>query len=193
MIPSLYDSFKRLSDGGSVYLISDTHFEYSDCKFMDKDWISPQEQIDIINQYVYKNDTLIHLGDVGNPEWMKQIKGYKLLIMGNHDESKMRFLPYFNEIYEGCLFIGEKLLLSHEPVIVDYALNIHGHDHNGNAYPYEKYPEYHHINLAANIIEYTPVSLKDIIKNNGLSKIKSIHRKTINEAIERKKEKELII
>ena len=193
MIESLYDSFKWWSEKGSVWIISDTHFEDSDSKLMDPNWINPEEQIKILNKYVHKNDTLIHLGDVGNPEWMKYIKGYKVLLMGNHDEGKTNFIPYFNEVYEGCLFIGKKLLLSHEPVIVDYALNIHGHDHSGKAYPHEEYPDYHHINLAANIIDYTPVSLKDIIKNVGMSKIKSIHRKTIDKATEKKKEKELII
>ena len=53
---------------------------------MDPNWITPEEQIDIINKLVHKNDCLILLGDVGNVEWIKKIKaGYKVLITGNHD------------------------------------------------------------------------------------------------------------
>ena len=91
MIDTLYDKFKPWSAKGSIYIISDTHFEDADCKLMDKNWISPQEHIDNIKKYVHKNDTLIHLGDVGNPEWMAQIKAHKVLIMGNHDQSATKF------------------------------------------------------------------------------------------------------
>lgn len=181
MIATLYDKFKPWSQNGSVYIISDTHFEDSDCKLMDKDWIEPQQQIEILKKYAHKNDTLIHLGDVGNPEWMNKLKCYKVLIMGNHDQSKSRFTDYFDEIYEGPLFIAEKILLSHEPVIgLDWCLNIHGHDH-GN-----RIDDVSHINLAANVCGYTPLSLSALIKGGVLSKINTIHRETINRAIERK-------
>ena len=49
MIPTLYEPFRHWSDGGSVYILSDLHFDDADCKFMSPDWISPQEQISIIN------------------------------------------------------------------------------------------------------------------------------------------------
>lgn len=186
MINTLYDKFKPWSDGGSVFIISDTHFEDSAPKLMDPNWITSEEQVEIIRKYVHKNDTLIHLGDVGNPTWMQRIPGYKVLIMGNHCAGKKNYTLYFDEVYEGCLFIAEKILLSHEPVIVDYALNIHGHDHSGKSYPYDKYPDYHHVNLAANLCNYTPVNLKDIINTGVLKQIKSIHRRTIDEATERK-------
>ena len=65
MINSLYPIFRHWSEKGSVYIISDTHFEDSNCKLMDSDWITPEEQVKIINSMVHKNDTLIHLGDVG--------------------------------------------------------------------------------------------------------------------------------
>lgn len=92
MIPSLYDSFKHWSNNGSVYIISDTHFEDGDCKYMDAEWPDPQTHINNIKKYVHKNDTLIHLGDVGNAEWLNQIKAYKVLIMGNHDSGASNYL-----------------------------------------------------------------------------------------------------
>lgn len=189
MIKQLYDCFQHWSDGGSVWIISDTHFEDNDCKLMDKNWISPVEQVKIINELVYKNDTLIHLGDTGNCNpYMNQINAhYKVLIMGNHQSGRSNYTKYFNEIYDGALFIGPKLLLSHEPVGVPFALNIHGHDHNNKEY-YKDGCKY--LNLAANVCNYTPVNLGKIIKDGILSDISSIHRITIDNATDRKKIKQ---
>ena len=116
MIKTLYPIFQYWSEKGSVYLLSDTHFADSDCKMMDPDWISPEEQVSIINGLVKKNDTFICLGDVGSREFAAQIKaGHKVLILGNHDRKK-DYKDIFDEIYDGPLFIAEKILLSHEPV-----------------------------------------------------------------------------
>lgn len=196
MIATLYDKFKPWSAGGSVWIFSDPHFEDSDCKLMDLSWISPQKQIDYINKKVMPADTLIILGDIGNPEWVKKIKSRnKILIMGNHDVSRTKFEPYFNEIYEGPVFIAEKILLSHEPILNSNWLNIHGHDHSisdgievmrdprDSAFEgLTKKPTVVGINLAANVIGYEPVNLKDIINKGYLNKINSIHRETINNA-----------
>ena len=72
MIKSLYKCFQHWSKTGSVYIISDTHFEDQDCSFMDPNWIKPEEQVKIINSLVKKSDTIICLGDVGNVEWSGQ-------------------------------------------------------------------------------------------------------------------------
>ena len=76
---------------------------------------------------------------------------------------------------------------SHEPVYgLSWCLNIHGHDHNG----VEAYAEgCKHLNLAANVCGYTPVSLGKLIKDGILSDIDRIHRKTIARASERKQRK----
>ena len=73
MIPTLYESFRYWSNGGSIYILSDLHFDDFDCKYMDPSWITPQEQLVIINETVMKNDTFICLGDVGNPVYIKEI------------------------------------------------------------------------------------------------------------------------
>ena len=57
MIPTLYEPFRHWSDGGSVYILSDLHFDDEDCKFMSPDWITPEEQLSVINGIVMKNDT----------------------------------------------------------------------------------------------------------------------------------------
>ena len=85
MIKTLYNIFQRWSENGSVWIISDTHFDDSDCKLMDSRWISPEEHINILKKYVHKTDTLIVLGDVGNAEYFRDLNCYKVLITGNHD------------------------------------------------------------------------------------------------------------
>ena len=184
MIPSLYQQFRYWT--ASLHIFSDPHFEDADCNLMDPDWITPEEQVARINRMVMPLDTLILLGDIGNPGYVKQLRGYKVLIMGNHDQSRARFEDYFDEIYEGPLFIGEKILLSHEPISLPFALNIHGHDHNGTEYYQEGCK---HINVAANVCGYQPINLGKLIKKGILADIPSIHRLTIDQAAERKAKK----
>ena len=183
MIETLYEPFRHWSEHGSVYILSDPHFADEDCKWMDPDWITPEEQVARINALVKKNDTLVCLGDVGNPDYVKQIKaGKKILLLGNHDKKK-DYKGLFDEIYDGPLLVAEKILLSHEPVYgLPWCLNIHGHDHSNM----EAYKEgCKHLNLAANVCDYTPVSLGKLIKDGILSDINGIHRMTIDHAGER--------
>lgn len=53
MIPTLYEPFRHWSEG-AIYILSDLHFDAFDCKFMDPLWITPQEQLAIINRIVMK-------------------------------------------------------------------------------------------------------------------------------------------
>lgn len=226
----LYNKFNFWQEGGPIWLIGDTHFDDEDCKLMDPRWPSSQEQINIINKYIGKKDTLIILGDVGNIERVKQLKGYKILIMGNHDLGKTKyirneqFIPIkgsesinelknqypdfktktiinssplaycdnktfaycdnqlFDEVYEGPLFISDKILLSHESINIPFGINIHGHEHGGktgiviqnNTVKY---------NTAANVIDWKPVRLDKCIE--GLS-LTTIHRLTIDNATNKK-------
>lgn len=184
MIKSLYKTFQRWSERGSVYILSDLHLGDSDCKLIDKNWIPPEKQIEIINSVAHKDDTFICLGDVGSPEYASQIKaGHKVLILGNHDKRK-DYEGIFDEIYDGALFIADRILLSHEPVNgMSWCLNIHGHDHNNTLRGNDNCK---FLNLAANVCGYIPVSLGGIIKDGALSGINDIHRQTIDRQTERK-------
>ena len=247
MLPQLYKCFQHWSAGGSVYIYSDPHFEDSDCKIMYAAWPSPEEQIDKINKKVHKGDTLIILGDIGNPEYIKRIKaGYKVLIAGNHDlgltnykktithEMREIFAKYideeqyekdviverksfytylyekypyakiniqeryefhspfhffdatiddnlFDEVYGGPLFIGEKILLSHEPIDIPFALNIHGHTHARVGYGFN---DLNHFNVCSNTVGFEPQNLSEIIKAGFLKRVETIHRLTIDKASE---------
>lgn len=181
MIKTLYDTFKHWSLTGSIWIISDTHFDDPDCKHMDEYWISSEEQVSIINRYVQKSDYLVHLGDVGNPEWLEKIRcKNRVLITGNHDKPHL-LVPYFIEVYTGPLFIADRILLSHEPImgLEEFCVNIHGHDHSHTE-------RYNHINLAANVCYYTPISLGESIKFGILTNCQNYHRITIDLASEKK-------
>lgn len=180
MIKGLYKFAEAWSRTGSVWIVSDTHFGDWDRELMGYT-ISSEEHLEIIKKRVTSQDTLIHLGDVGNVNYFREIPGYKVLILGNHDFTATKFKPYFDEIYEGPLVISRKLILSHEPVNVPWAFNIHGHDHNTHNKGDES-----HINLAANVCGYSPVSLGKLIKDGLLSSVVDIHRITVDAATERK-------
>ena len=91
MIEQLYEPFRHWSDTGSVFVISDTHFNDDDCALMDPNWIVPEEHTDIFRKSIHKNDTVIHLGDVGDLSvwdaiWKPGKRPHEVLITGNHDE-----------------------------------------------------------------------------------------------------------
>lgn len=234
MIEQLYKCFQHWSEEGTVWVYSDPHFNDEEASGYGR--ISDEEQLQKINSKVGKNDTILLLGDVGDVEFVRKIKGYKVLICGNHDlgasnyQRARTYLKYdfekyskeeiikslrnlhpgysitideqydlthspfhywmvtidnklFDEVYTGPLFIGEKLLLSHEPIDFPFALNLHGHCHNGQQ-------NTNHINCCSNVINYTPISLNQICKSGVLKKIETLHRITIDTATERKKKRE---
>ena len=161
---------------------------------MDPKWITPEEHMANISQVVTKSDTLIHLGDVGDPKYLDSLKCYKVLITGNHDVlGKLR--DHFDEIYTGPLFIADRLLLSHEPIfgLENICVNIHGHNHAGPwVYYNEDCSKVTHINLAANIEQYGVYNLGKHIKNGLLSRVENYHRQTIDKATKKRKEKEAL-
>ena len=175
MIKGLYNSFaERWYRGGSVWFYSDPHFGDEEMKHLRKNYISDDEQVKRINSKLGKNDTIIFLGDIGDVSFIKKIKGYKVLVMGNHDAGRSNYEPFFNEIYEGILIIGPKIVLSHEPIDMRFCFNIHGHDHSG------WFKDKNHLNVCAEHIDYTPISLTQLIKEGRFKDIEDIHRITID-------------
>jgi len=228
----LYKPFEKWYHGGTIWIYSDPHFEDPDCLKMNEHWPTPEEQVNIINKFVGKNDTFICLGDIGNEEWVKKIKGYKVLLLGNHDKGVSNYLkkwylgvshkdkfdkPFdtyqdafdyryemigdgitdaydlmilnngmFDEVYEGPLFINEKICLSHEPINLGFGINIHGHDHNPHNLINKHNDNYIRINVCSNVREFKPKRIDDLI--SGFKTI-DLHRMTINEATRKAKGK----
>lgn len=189
MINCLYSTCRYWSYHGAVYLISDTHFGDKQCREIDPQWPSPEEYIALLRKRITKNDTVIHLGDVGDPEYMDKLPGFKVLILGNHDRHS-DCIWYFDEIFKGPLYITKKLLLSHEPILTYGAMNIHGHVHNGDTSGGK--PVYSgdwagEMNRAANVCGYLPLNLGKAIEDGLLSPIRDIHKLTIDNAVMKKK------
>lgn len=236
MIKGLYKPFEHWGEN-TCWIISDTHFDDPDLIHPYPDRPTAAEQVKLINSKVGKNDTLIILGDVGNVEWVRQLRGYKVLVMGNHDagasnyqkciwtqkfdkreyqkhealDEMKRLYPncsytitegfnfssclgywevcadncLFNLIFTGPILIGEKLLLSHEPIEnCDWCINIHGHTHSRDIVN-----DNYHFNVCADVINYTPINFNKWMKEGHLAKVKSLHRQTINEATDRRRRK----
>lgn len=211
MIKSLYKPFQHWGeDSNGIWIIGDTHFGEDDLKKGFPNRPDDDTLVKNINQKVGKNGTLVLLGDVGDIEYVRKLKGYKILIQGNHDKGRTNYerkstnlifgseeeaihaihslypgqkyfmrkqyspLTYwdvvvdidnglFDEVYDGPLTIGKRIILSHEPVHMNWGINIHAHNH----YPNSEFDKYHK-NTCADVINYSPLNLNQFIKNGGL-------------------------
>lgn len=179
-LPGVYDTFNKLwNDYQTVWIISDLHFNEEDLKAGFPNRPSDDELVKRINAKVGRRDVLLILGDCGDLEYVKQLRGYKVLVAGNHDCGLTKHKEIFNEVYEGVLAIGEKLLLSHEPMPLSWAANFHGHDHTGAK-------RQGCFNFCADVIGYAPINLNQVLKGGGIyNNIQSIHRLTIDAATTR--------
>ena len=160
MLPQLYKKFQDWSAKGSVWVYSDPHFGDSDCKFMDPNWITPEEQLKKINDKVKKDDTLILLGDIGNLEYIKRIKaGYKILVSGNHDVGltnyKKTITHEIKEIFAECV--------DEEKYKIDIAIE----RKSFHKYLYEKYP-YAKINIQERYEFHSPFHFFDATIDDNL-------------------------
>ena len=161
MLPQLYENFQRWSDGGTVWLYSDPHFDDADCKAISAEWPSPEEQVAKINKKVHKDDTLIILGDIGNPEYIKRIKaGYKILIAGNHD---LGLTNYKKTISHEIREIFAEYIEDEEKYEIDIAIE------RKSFYKYlcEKYP-YKKINIQERYDFHSPFHFFDATIDDNL-------------------------
>lgn len=228
MVTGLYDIFNERWGEQAIWLYSDPHFGENEAESGLIHKPTDEEQVRRINSKVGRKDTIIFLGDIGEPNWLKNIRGYKVLITGNHDagvsnyqrhvfhhtfdgdewlrdEVYMEMSQHYpeyqiniekevlpirwvatmdnrlcNEVYNGPLIIGPKLILSHEPIEIDGMFNIHGHVHALTPQTDKD------LNVCSMNINYTPINLNQLMKRGLTSKVDSIHRITINNATARK-------
>jgi calcineurin-like phosphoesterase family protein len=192
----------KINNQPDIFVISDLHFRhknilkhssrpYPNLIEMEKDLIKKW------NKVIKPNDIIIVTGDFGFMGVMtgkiilKQLNGYKILILGNHDESRNKMLRMgFNEVYD-CIrfkYEGINFVFSHYPykkslwnrikmffkrqrynqvnkrLVPNKALDewlIHGHDHIHG--PTVNW-ELKSFNVACERWNYTPVKLKTIVK-----------------------------
>ena len=183
ILSGVYKTFmKRWENFQTAWIISDLHFGEDDLKRAFPNRPSDDELVRRINAKCGRKDILFVLGDCGDLEYIKKLRGYKVLIMGNHDCGATKYKEVFDEVYEGALIIGEKLILSHEPVDIPWAFNIHGHDHAGHK-------RKNHLNVCADVIGYSPINFNQLLKSGPAANVYTIHRETIDNATERKRKR----
>ena len=185
ILSGVYKTFmKRWENFQTAWIISDLHFGEDDLKRAFPNRPSDDELVCRINAKCGRKDILFVLGDCGDLEYIKKLRGYKVLIMGNHDTGATKYEEVFDEVYEGALIIGEKLILSHEPIaMIPWAFNFHGHNHA------QKKNAPNHMNVCADVLGYEPAHLNSLLNGGIASKVYTIHRETIDNATDRKKKR----
>lgn len=115
----LYKPFEHWYHGGTIWLYSDPHF--GDPDNGTRDWPSDDDQVKMINNGLSKNDTIIFLGDIGDVEYIKKIKGYKVLIMGNHDKGASNYLKKYRvEVPTKGILFESYSRIDVEDVVAEY-------------------------------------------------------------------------
>lgn len=117
------------------------------------------------NNTVRVQDTVWVVGDVafglGAFEYLKQLKGIKRLVMGNHDHyPSPRYLEVFRSLH-GAVELKD-CILTHVPVHPSqfdrFKANIHGHLHS------HVLDDPRYINVSAERVNLTPVLITDLLK-----------------------------
>lgn len=158
-----------------IWVIADTHFghekvigyagrPFQSAKEMDRQLIANW------NRVVGKHDIVYVLGDFAfasfeyTQEILRQLKGYKVLIKGNHDSrSPRRYIEAgFQEVSCNPIVVEPGVILMHFPpteecIIKDFIF-IHGHTHEKPFYiaPYVRC-------VSVEQIDYTPVLLREVV------------------------------
>ena len=177
-----------------IYFTSDTHFghknvirlcgrPYETVEEMDEDMIEKW------NRKVTELDTVYIVGDfVWNknklPYYAERLKGNKILITGNHDETWTRKkehpnFAYFYEVIDYKLdsIADHPITLCHYPMVewrnsrkddapyLGYL--IHGHIHNNYTDEYRYMLRHHNaLNAGADVNGLEPVTFEEMIENN---------------------------
>lgn len=168
---------------GKILYISDLHYGHQSMAikrgFTDV-YSHNKNLIDQWNIKVNKKDTVYILGDItmekAQYEFLNSLNGYKKVIGGNHDriQHTYKMLEYINS-FGGVHYIKDKkygkFILTHipiHPLELDYdnakgktLYNIHGHIHDGY-----KIPDNRYINVSAEIINYIPKTIEELMESN---------------------------
>lgn len=161
------------------FVIADTHFfhnniiRYEGRPFKDLDHMH-SVIIQRWNATVTDSDIIYHLGDVSfagmerTRSVLSQLRGQKILIMGNHDRGRtvgFWLKCGFEEVHKSP-FKHNGYILSHEPENYRglHVLNIHGHVHSidKNHHKFEGYRDFH-FNVSVEMINYTPQDLDRLV------------------------------
>lgn len=161
----------------NILFIADTHFYHNNIlKYENRPFSSIEEMnerlIDNWNSRVKTNDKIFMLGDFmfahknKLPELVSRLNGYKILVMGNHDQlSPLTYINAgFSEVYRYPVIFENFYILSHAPIYINsnmpYA-NIFGHIHSNPSYK-----DYTRQSICVSVerkhMNYYPISFNEI-------------------------------
>lgn len=177
-----------------IYYTSDLHFGHKACLEFDNRPFSSVEEMDAAlierwNRKVQNKDTVYVLGDVSwyktdkTCEIVSQLRGRKILVLGNHDHFKDRIHECFEEVcsYKEINLPGNvHVILSHYPIPFFNrrrygAFMLYGHVHAHNEWIMtEKFKlELEQMNIKCNMFNvgcmlynYEPVTLEEILQQD---------------------------
>lgn len=158
------------------YFTSDTHYGHANIiKYCNRPFLSVAEMnnvlIDNINAIVKENDTLYHLGDfamggIQNAyEFRDKLKCKHInLIMGNHDNYKLRKATIFDHVWDFHEYHGERSI-----VLCHYALRVWNKSHHGYYHLYGHShgtlpddPNVRSFDVGVDCHSFKPLSIKEI-------------------------------
>jgi len=155
-----------------IFAISDNHFDalpymqhvFPRPEFRDNEHMNA-EMIRRWNAVVAKEDLVIMVGDTcyTDPrQWLEQLNGNKIMIRANHDEWCEGYAGDYAMTLE---YRGIWFYITHDPAYVPKDWTgwcIHGHHHNMPQFPHID-PVKKNVNVACEMVNYTPVSLDDLV------------------------------
>jgi len=169
-----------------TWIVADTHFNHANIiKYENRPFATKEEMNEELikrwNETVAPKDTVYHLGDVVfggkaiKEGILKQLNGYKILRLGNHDDrtTMNQWKNYFDEVYEDDILLDE-LALSHYPLSeYEYVRlaalglikgNVHGHLHSQiGDLDQTKYKC-----VSVELTDYRPIDFDEVKKHFGL-------------------------
>ena len=175
-----------------IFYTSDLHLGHANVIRFDKRPFADVEEMDqyIItrwNDRVSEDDTVYILGDIchrnsRDSSWyLKQLKGHKILILGNHDNPILKnksACSCFDKVDKMMQVVDEKrqITLCHYPIVEWNAYfhgswHIYGHIHNKKEDTFKIMSQKEHaLNAGCMINNYVPVTFDELAENNMLFK-----------------------
>ncbi len=171
-----------------ILYTSDLHFGHQNVIIFDHRPFADKDEMDhmlieLWNTRVQPDDTVYILGDLcyrndKTEDWyLRQLKGHKILILGNHDTHILdnpKAMHYLEGV-EKMMTIKDsdkKICLCHFPIAEwdGYhrgSWHIYGHIHNRKDKTYEfMKTQDHALNAGCMINNYAPVSFNELVRNN---------------------------
>ncbi len=166
-----------------IFLIGDTHFNHQKIIEYEKRPFKNVEEMDnyLINKWnsvVSDKDEVWIVGDFGFfnshhklREILNQLKGNKVFIQGNHDKTTL-FSQEAIKLEDYRTY--KNILVTHIPIPTEFKngkWNVHAHSHSKLPFKDNKN---HRICVSAEMINYTPISLDEIIKIVSGKEVKDV-------------------